>query len=245
MHHHNRPVFALLALAATVAFAPLPAIAEDSKPREATIIVSGEGEAALAPDMAVLSLGVVSQAPAAADALSANNAAMAKVLADLKADGLAERDLQTSNFTVMPQYRPIPDGESSETGPEIIGYTVQNTLTVRLRDLSKLGALIDRSIKLGVNQGGDIAFTNDEPEAAISEARKEAVADALAKARTLTEAAGVRLGRIIEISENYSRPMPQTLYRAAMAKEMADAAPVASGENSYSVTVNVTFAIEQ
>ncbi|MCM2471903.1 SIMPL domain-containing protein [Rhizobium sp. CG5] len=245
MHLHNRPAFALLALAATAAFAPLPALAEDTRPREATIIVSGEGEATLAPDMAVLSLGVVSQAPAAADALSANNAAMAKVLTDLKADGLAERDLQTSNFAVMPQYRPIPDGDTGEKLPDIVGYTVQNTLTVRLRDLSKLGALIDRSVKLGVNQGGDIAFTNDEPEAAIAEARKEAVADALAKARTLTEAAGVRLGRIIEISENYSRPMPQTLYRAAMSKEMADAAPVASGENSYSVTVNVTFAIEQ
>jgi hypothetical protein len=168
---------------------------------------------------------------------------MAGVIADLKAAGVEARDLQTSNFSISPRYRDSDDDKIME--PEIIGYSVTNGLTVRVRDLSKLGAIIDRSVTLGVNQGGNIVFTNDKPDAAINEARKTAAADAIAKARTLAEAAGVKLGRVVEMSENFARPMPQPLYRVAMAKEMSAPAPIESGENSYSVTVNVTFAIEQ
>ncbi|MGV8939494.1 MAG: SIMPL domain-containing protein [Allorhizobium sp.] len=233
-----------LALAGSLAFASL-ARAEEQTPREATIMVSGEGEAAIAPDMAILTMSVVRQADTAATALSANSEAMAKVLSALKAQGIAERDLQTSDFSVMPQYRQDKVDNGGYEAPQIAGYTVQNTLTVRVRDLSTLGAVIDQSVKLGVNQGGGMRFTNDKPDATIAQARQAAMAEAIAKAKALTQAAGVRLGRVVEISENFARPMPQPVYRAAMVKEMADSVPVASGENSYSVTVNVTFAIDQ
>ncbi|MET0171881.1 MAG: SIMPL domain-containing protein, partial [Agrobacterium vaccinii] len=118
--------------------------------------------------------------------------------------------------------------------------------TVRVRELAKLGEILDSSVKLGINQGGDIAFTNDKPEATVTEARKAAVADAISKAKTLTEAAGVKLGRVLEISENMQRPMPmpQTMMRAA-AMEKSDSVPIAAGENTYKVSVNVTFALEQ
>jgi len=117
---------------------------------------------------------------------------------------------------------------------------------VRVRDLTRLGAVTAQAVALGVNQGGDVAFTKDKPQPLVTEARKAAVADALDKAKVLTEAAGVKLGRIVEISESMPRA-PQPLYRAAaMAKEMSDSSvPMAAGENSYSVTVNVTFALEQ
>lgn len=221
-----------------------PAFAEE--PREATVIVSGEGEAALAPDMAIVTMAVVREAATAAEALSANNEAMAAVLAELKDAGVADKDVQTSGFSISPRYRQDPSTDGGYEAPEITGYQVSNSVTVRVRDLAALGGIIDRSVKLGVNDGGSITLTNDDPAAAIAEARKEAVADAVAKAKALTEAAGVGLGRIVEINENFARPMPQPLYRAAMAKEMSDAAvPIASGENTYTVTVNITYAIKQ
>ncbi|MCQ1574959.1 SIMPL domain-containing protein [Neorhizobium galegae] len=221
-------------------------LAQDIRPREPVINVLGEGQASVAPDMAVLTLSVVRNGQTAQAALSASSAAMKDVLSALKSDGIADRDMQTSNFSIYPQYRHTePKGGVIEP-PQVIGYEVSNTLTLKVRDLQKLGGLIDRSVKLGVNQGGQIAFTNDKPDDVMTEARKKAVAEALAKARTLTEAAGVKLGRILEISENSMRPAPQQMMRMAMAKDMAaEAVPVAGGENTYTVTVNVTFALEQ
>ena len=245
MNSPHLPILALFGFAAAAALSPAPAMAAEAELREATIIVSGEGEAVLAPDLAILSLSVLREAPTAGEALAANSEAMAGVIADLKAAGVEARDLQTSNFSISPRYRDSDDDDDKIMEPEIIGYSVTNGLTVRVRDLSKLGGIIDRSVTLGVNQGGNIVFTNDKPEAAINDARKTAAADAISKAKTLADAAGVKLGRVVEMSENFARPMAQPLYRVAMAKEMSAPAPIESGENSYSVTVNVTFAIEQ
>ena len=246
IHARNAAFAAAISIAIATGATSAAAAQDANVPREATIIVSGEGSANLAPDMAALTLSVVKQAKTAQEALAANNAALTQVLADLKGAGIAERDLQTNGFSIEPRYRQLPNGATA-VPPEIIGYEVNNGLAVRVRDLTKLGDVIDRSVKLGVNRGGQVNFGNDNPDAAVSEARKAAVAEAVAKARTLTEAAGVKLGRVIEISEYFARPMPpvpQPMYRAAMAKE-ADSTPIATGENNYSVTVNLTYAISQ
>lgn len=245
MNHRKTTGLVLAATLSCAAFLPVAALAAEPELREATIIVSGEGEAAIAPDMAVLNLSVVREAETAADALKANSQAMAEVIADLKGRSIADRDIQTSNFSVEPLYKQDKLADDSYAAPVIVGYRVTNGLTLRVRDLSALGSLIDAAVKLGVNQGGGITFTNDNPDAAIAEARKKAVVEAMDKAKVLTEAAGVKLGRVIEISENFARPMPQPVYRAAMAKEMMDAAPIAAGENEYTVTVNITYAIAQ
>ncbi|SMF73386.1 hypothetical protein SAMN02982989_4265 [Xaviernesmea oryzae] len=242
----SRLVLATLFAGVLAAAAASQVSAQEPRSREPVISVSGEGEASLAPDMAILTFSVVRNGKTAEAALSANSAAMKEVLAALKTDGIADRDIQTSNFSIYPQYRHSEPKNGIIDPPEIIGYEVANTLTLRVRDLQALGGLIDRSVKLGVNQGGQIDFTNDDPDKAVTEARKAAVAEALAKAKTLTEAAGVKLGRIIEISENAIRPMPQPMMRMAAAKDMAaEAVPIASGENTYRVTVNMTFALEQ
>ncbi|MBY5469015.1 SIMPL domain-containing protein [Rhizobium leguminosarum] len=236
----------MTALLALPLAAAAPAFAQEMKPREPVISVTGDGESSVAPDMAIVNFAVVKQAKTAREALDENNKAMNDVLAALKSGGIAERDLQTSGFSIQPQYNyPQPvDGQQQQ--PQLIGYQTINSVTVRLRDLAKLGAVIDQSVSLGNNQGGDIQFTNDKPDAAIEEARKDAVAEAVKKAKTLSEAAGVKLGRIIEINENVPRAMPQPVYRATMMKEASDAAvPVQSGENNYNVSVTVTFAIEQ
>ncbi|WP_421578985.1 SIMPL domain-containing protein [Shinella sp. M31] len=232
-----------LALAAAL---PLAAKAEDSaKPREATIVVTGEGSAEVAPDMALIDLGVVKDAKTAREALDANNKAMAEILAALKEAGIAERDLQTSGFMINPQYQ-YPQSSTGENPPPVLtGFQVTNTVTLRVRDLSKLGEIMDKAVTLGANQGGGIRFTNDKPETAVSAARKKAVENAMAKAKELTDAAGVGLGRVLEISETSYRAEPMPMMRA-MAKDYAaegGAVPLATGENSYSVVVNVTFAL--
>ncbi|WP_440983817.1 SIMPL domain-containing protein [Shinella sumterensis] len=238
-------LFALsLAAATALPFAAQAQDAAAAKPREATIIVTGEGSAEVAPDMAVVDLGVVKDAKTAREALDANNKAMAEILAALKEAGIEERDVQTSGFMINPQYQ-YPQSSTGENPPPVlIGFQVTNTVTLRVRDLSKLGEIVDKTVTLGANQGSGIRFVNDKPEATVSAARKKAVENAVAKAKELTEAAGVGLGRVIEISETSYRAEAMPIART-MAKDFAaaGAVPVAAGENSYSVTVNVTFAL--
>ena len=211
------------------------------------IIVSGQGSAQLAPDMALLQLTVTREAETARAALDANSAAMAEVIDALRGQGIAERDIQTSQFSIQPRYvypKPRTNGETQ--APRIVGYTVRNGLGVRVRDLAKLGAIIDRSVSLGVNEGGSISFTNDDPGAALAQARAAAVEDAAARARTLAAAAGVRLGKVLEITEQSYNPAPVPMLRAkVMMADAAESVPVAAGENSYEIGVTLTYAIEQ
>jgi uncharacterized protein len=243
---NKKLVSAVSALAlALSALTALPSQAADEPtPR---IIVSGEGSASAAPDMALISLTVLREATTAREALDANNAAMAEVLSAMKAGGIAEKDLQTSGFSIQPKYEYPGALKGIEQPPKIVGYSVTNSLGVRVRDLKNLGSIIDQSVTLGVNQGGDITFTTDDNTVLLEEARKNAMTNALAKAKTLTTAAGVTTGRILEISEQSFQPQPMPMMRAemAMAKGAADAVPVAAGENTYRVNVNVTFEIKQ
>jgi uncharacterized protein len=229
----NRRIFAL-ALAGSLAF-PALAAADNPPPR---IIVMGEGQATIAPDMALLSLSVMREALSAREALTANNEAMAAVIAAMKSLGIESRDLQTAGIQIAPRYNYVnkPDGTQEAT---LAAYQVTNTLSIRVRDLAKTGEVIDRAVSLGVNQGGGISFTNDNPEATITEARRRAVQDAMAKAKTLTEAAGVQIGRVLEISEMSSTPPPMPFQYKALPEDAA--VPVEAGENSYLVQVNVTF----
>jgi uncharacterized protein len=217
--------------------------ADDTPPR---ILVTGEGSADVAPDMAVLVLSVSSDAPTARDALTANSAAMNKVLEGMTKLGIAKRDLQTSSFDIQPRYSyPQPAGGTNQA-PRLVGYTVRNSLTVRVRDIAKVGEVLDTSVTLGVNEGGSIQFTNDDPTAIITQARVKAVANAMAKAHTLAEAAGVKIGKVLEISEQNFSPAPIPMAKVGMAMDrMSEAVPIAAGESSYKVTVNVTLSIEQ
>ena len=234
---------ALLAIIACFVVGGQLAVAEeDPAPR---ILVTGAGSVDIAPDMAVLHLSVMRDALTAREALTANSAAMTKVLAAMTTLGIAKRDLQTSSFNIQPRYTSPPRQSSGAAeAPKLVGYTVRNALTVRVRDISRVGEVLDTSVTLGVNDGGGIQFTNDDPSAAITQARAEAMKEALSKAETLAKAAGVRIGKVLEISEQQynSRPMPMA--RMAMDYK-AESVPIAAGENSYKVTVNVTLAIKQ
>ncbi|MEP4148705.1 MAG: SIMPL domain-containing protein [Halioglobus sp.] len=215
-----------------------------AEPPNAQVRVSGQAEASMAPDMAVLQLTVMREADSARLALDANSSAMAEVIKAMRAGGVAERDLQTSNFSIQPRY--IYPKPRNEKPPELVGYTVRNSLTVRVRDLNALGSLLDKSVSLGVNEGGNVSFTNDDPSTAVTKARASAVKDAMARARTLADAAGVRLGDIMEISEQTHMPQPRPYRAERMAMSAAaDSVPVMAGENSYQVVVHMSFAIDQ
>jgi uncharacterized protein YggE len=240
------PAYPLRLTLTALLVAAVPAtatLAQDRHRKGPVIVVTGQGDATLVPDLAIVNLSVAETAKTAREALDSNNKAMTSVLKGLKDQGITARDLQTSGLSIQPQYIYPQNEDGTQKPPVLNGYTVTNGLTVRVRDLAKLGAIIDQSVTSGVNQGGDIRFTNDDPKKALEEARIEAVKDASAKAKTLAEAAGVKLGRVIEIAEGSSDPGPQPLMRMQMAKEASDAVPVEAGENNYSVNVSVTFAI--
>ncbi|TIP23504.1 MAG: SIMPL domain-containing protein, partial [Mesorhizobium sp.] len=191
---------------------------------------------------AILTLSVMREAKTARAALDANNDAMAAVIAAMKSAGIADRDLQTAGIQINPRYNYTNKADGSQEA-ELVAYQVTNTLSVRVRDVDKTGDILDKAVSLGVNQGGGIAFTNDDPKATITEARKKAVADALAKAKTLAAAAGVNLGKVIEITDQNVAPAPMPLNAKAFDAARA-AVPVQAGENSYTVQVTVTFELK-
>ena len=234
----NRRIMAL-GLAAAIA---LPAAASAETPIQPRIVVTGEGEATVAPDMALLSLSVMREAKTAREALDANNAAMAEVIQAIKLFGIADRDLQTAGIQIMPRFNFTnkPDGTQEA---ELIAYQVTNTLSVRVRDIVKTGEILDKAVSLGVNQGGGIVFANDDSSAVITEARRKAVVEATARATTLAEAAGVQLGRVLEISEQSFGAQPMPIEARAFDKA-ASAVPVQAGENAYRVQVNMTFELK-
>ncbi len=236
MNNYSLP----LALAASLAFPAMASAADPGKtPR---IVVSGEGESALKPDIALLSLSVMREAKTARAALDANNDAMAAVIAAMKAAGIAERDLQTAGIQINPRYNYTNKADGSQEA-ELVAYQVTNTLSVRVRDIDKTGDILDKAVTLGVNQGGGISFTNENPATVVTEARKKAVADAIAKAKTLAEAAGVSVGKVLEITDQSYAPPPMPMN--AKAYDAAGASvPVQAGENAYKVMVNVTFELK-
>ncbi len=234
--------FSLIVTSLTLIWFSVAAHAEGPTPQ---IRVSGQAEATMAPDIAVLQLTVMREATTARAALDDNSEAMAEVIAAMRQADVAESDLQTSNFSIQPRYTyPKPRNENP---PKLVGYVVRNSLQVTVRDLANLGALLDTSVSLGVNEGGNVQFGNDDPSAALAEARTRAVKDAIAKARTLADAAGVQLGKVLDLSDQTHVPMPQNyrMERAVMADAAAGSVPVMAGENTYRVAVQVSYAIKQ
>jgi len=173
---------------------------------------------------------------------------MADVIEAMKAKGIANKDLQTSGFNISPRYHyPKRQTNGEQPAPRIIGYQVSNQLTVRIRDLKKVGEVLDLVVTLGVNSGGNIRFSNDNPQAALQEARKKAMVNAIEKANVLTSAAGVSLLRIININENSAQPRPVSLARTMVLSDAArsESVPVQAGENTYRVDVSVSWELAQ
>jgi len=210
-----------------------PALAQTVPP--AMISVTGEATVSVPPDLAAIDGGVTTEAKTAREASEANNAAMGKVLLALKAAGIDEKDIQTSRLSLQPQNAPNRPGPSV-----IVGYRASNRVTIRLRDVAKLANVIDTLVGAGANDIGGINFMVSQASKLLDQAREQAISDARRKAEIYAKAAGVTLGSPLSISEEGSPgPMPYRKMSAGIA-----AAPVAQGEETLSVTVNVSWAIK-
>ncbi len=200
-----------------------------------TISVTGTGTVDAAPDMATLMIGVTTQGTTAAEALGANTTATEAVIARLTASGIEARDMQTSNLSINPNWT----GYDSST-PTISGYMASNILTVRVRMLDTTGTVLDAAVTDGANTLNGLTFGLADPEPAYKEARKEAVADARAKAELLATAAGVTLGPILSIADMGTMTDPAPMYRDAVASAPV---PVVGGELGLIANVSVTYEI--
>lgn len=209
-----------------------PALAAET----ALITVTGEGSVEAKPDMATVTLGVTTEGATAAEAMAANAVQLGAVLEQLRAAGIEDRDLQTSGLSLNPNWQQ-PQGEMT---PRIVGYLAMNQLTVRVRDLEALGGVLDRSIQDGANTFNGLTFGLADPVPALNEARKRAVADAMARAKLLSGAAGVTLGSVVSITEGGGMGGPVPMFRMAAA-DAASAIPVAAGEISTTASVTMVF----
>ena len=203
-----------------------------------TITMSGHGEVKAVPDQAQISAGVTITAPTAAQALTANSSRMQSVFAALRKMGVPEKNIQTTNFYISPQYT---NGDNN-TPRRLTGYQVNNDVTVRLEDIGKVGSALDTLVAAGANQMNVISFSIQNPVPVLERARTEAVADARTRAETYAKAAGVNLGSILSISEGGGEAPRPVMYR--MAAAMAPAPPpIAAGEQTVSADVAMVWEI--
>ncbi|MDI1252081.1 SIMPL domain-containing protein [Thermomonas sp.] len=208
-------------------------------PADGTLLsVSASADAKRVPDVANISTGVVTQALDANAAMRANAVQMDKVMAAIRAAGIAERDIQTSGINLNPQYKYVENAP-----PTITGYQASNTVNVKVRDLSKLGKVLDTLVAQGANQVNGPSFEVDKPDEAYDEARVGALKKAQARAQTYADALGLKVKRIVSISEggaSFPRPMPLARAMAADAV-MSKETSVAPGETTLSVNLDVVF----
>ncbi len=234
----SRTALALgLILVAILALAAGSAMAADANTR--TMTLSGTGTVTAKPDQAVITLGVESDAKTAGEALARNNAAMQAVMKVLSDQGLASKDIQTSTFSVAPQI--VYPKNSRNEAPRITGYKVTNQVTATIRDLDKIGILLDKAVSAGANSVNNISFAVSEPQPLLDEARRLAVRDATRKAELYATAAGVKLGVITSLTEAGSGNVPR--YQRTNIAAAESAVPIAAGQQTLQMQVTITWAL--
>lgn len=228
----------LIPALAILCIGSLPALAEQDAP---VLTITGNGAVSVDPDLATINTGVQTAAPTAAAALAENSRLMTQVLAVLADAGVAVGDIQTNQLSVRPEYRDVPGSAPRET--EIYQYRVDNGILITMRDLESLGTVLDQIVQAGVNQIHSVGFGHSTPAPLLDEARRKAVANALATAELYAGAAGVRLGPILSISE-YNRSNQGSI-SAAFATRAGAPVPVSGAQTSISSAVTIVWEIDQ
>lgn len=227
------------ALALALATAASPAALAQTAPTAnsmfatTTFNLSAYGETRVAPDMATITLGVMTESKTAVEAMRANAAQMTQVTAALRKAGIAARDIQTSSLNLNPQYR-----YEQNQAPILTGYQASNQVTISVLDLTRLGAAVDATVSAGVNQINGISFGLRDPSAAENAARQEAVKALQAKADLYARATGLRVSRLVTLSEGGSYAPTPPMPMMAMARMKDEATPVSPGE--LKVRIDVT-----
>ncbi len=234
---------------AAVAFATPagPALAQEIEglevaPQATVLSISTVGRSSQKPDLAMFTAGVATTGKTAGEALTANSAAMNRVIRALRASGIAQRDIQTSNLSINPVYasRTRSMDELEQQVPPIIGYRANNQVSVKQRKLDDFGKTIDTLVSAGANQVNGPSFQVEDVDTALDGARREAVAEARKRAELYASAAGLRVKRVLTISESGGYA-PRPMMARAVAMDVAESTPVAAGEVELQVNVSVRY----
>lgn len=204
-----------------------------------TLTISASGKVTAVPDMATIQSSVIVEGSSAQEVKDKAAKKMNETLAAVKAFGVKQSDLQTSNYYVQPKYKFKP-GE----GSEIVGYTASESLTIKVRDNEKIGSVINILTEKGLNQIGQVQYSFEDPDKYKQQAREKALANAKEKAEKLASVAGVRLGRVVSFHEQQypEQPIPYSDLAKAPAAEVRQIAPqFEPGTNEISAVVSVTY----
>ena len=216
------------------------AIAQENKEMPRVIQITGHGEVRSRPDLAIVTIGVMTQATTARDALDRNSQAMERVFDGLRKEGIENKDMQTANFTINPRY---DYGQNNSQAPKLVGYDVVNSIVVTVRKVDTLGRVLDVAVSDGSNQINGVMFSIADPEPLRDKARKAAVADAERKAKLYADAAKLTLGQIMTLSEsNFQPPVP--VMTKSMRADGEASVPIAEGEQMLAVDVNITWELK-
>lgn len=209
-----------------------------------TVTVSAEGKTTATPDLAEASFSVLSRGQNPADLADANNKKMSAVINFLKSEGLADKDIKTTAYNLSPDYKYEPKTERSI----ITGYTFTQTVSVKMRDFKKVPEIIGGLTPLGINQISGINFSVEEPEKFLAVARADAFGKAQAKAAEMAKENGVRLGRVVNISESQNVPVPYYRMMSAPSAEVAvpsvNTPTIESGAQEVTAQVSLTYELE-
>jgi len=236
---HAAALSALILAGSAAGASAQTAGASDAAFRATTLNLSAYGETRAAPHMATISLGVQNVAPTAADAIRQNAAKMTQVIAALRKAGIPEKDIQTSNLSVSPQYV-----YQENLPPRLTGYQVSNQVTVTSHDMSRVGQLVDATVNAGADTVGGVSFGLTDSTAAENDARVKAVQALQAKADLYARATGYHVGRLVSLNEgsSYAAPPPAPPMPMMMAKAERDySTPVSAGETRVRVDVSAVY----
>ena len=203
--------------------------------------ISVTGEVTRVPDVAIISTGVVTRATKATAALQQNAARMERVRAALRRAGIEDRDIQTSSINLNPEYH-----YQQNMPPRLTGYTASNQVSVRFRDIAKTGEILDALVAEGANQINGPSLTIDKPEQALDEARLKAIANGRARADLYARALGMRVTRLLSVSESggYAVPPPMPMYARAEAMSADASTKIDPGEQKVQVSVAMSFELQ-
>jgi len=238
------PILAALALG--TAFVPASAHAQQAPAITQTIAgtrldINATGEVTRVPDVAIITAGVVTRSATASGAIQQAATRMARVREALRQAGIADRDIQTSNISLEPQYT-----YANNQPPKLNGYAATNQLSIRFRDIENTGKILDALVAQGANQINGPNLTIDKPEAALDEARAKAVATGRARAELYARSLGMRIVRVVLVSESassYPVPPPMPMYARAEAAQAADT-KLDAGEQKLQVNLAMTFELQ-
>lgn len=203
------------------------------------ISVSGQGKVYAKPDVAILVLGVEDKGAKISDIVKVNTDKMNKIIKDVKDSGVDEKDIQTTQYSINPEYNWTEKG-----GRIFVGYILTQQITVKIRDFEKVGSILDKATSDGANAVGDLQFTIDNPEQVQAEARQKAIEQAKEKAKTIASQSGLKIVKLINVSEGGYYPQPLYAKGAGIAVESANVAPdIQAGQMEIDSTVILTYRV--